>query len=111
MTANESRYDRLTRLTARGVYSLEDLIEEGDADAMRVARERFPSSFITRKTHQRGQHVTATFRDRTPDITGRIDGWGPQILSIRPDHDHGGRFTWKREDFWTGNVVTVTAAS
>lgn len=59
---------------------------------------------VTRKSHYKGQHVRITFKNGET-CTGRISGWGPQILAIRPTD--GGRHGWKVESYGVTQFTKV----
>ena len=68
------------------------------------------TSRITRRNFFRGQHVTVTFTDGwASPLTGTIDGWGSQIIAIRPDV-RTAEFTWKVESFPVQKIDRVVAA-
>ena len=55
--------------------------------------------------HYRGQSVHVHLNDGST-YTGTINGWGPQILSIRPTD--GGRRGWKVESYSFIEIDRVT---
>lgn len=54
--------------------------------------------------HQRGMHARVILRDGR-SYTGNIDGWGKQIMTIRPTD--GGQHGWKVESHWVGSIDRV----